>query len=700
MLAALPAVLKIAQWVYDHGFRSMVEGAPDNQYATFGREVKGFATNLEKLQNALQRASNSRSNGPPTSEHDLDLEPFQGLVGDYRATLKACRKLLENNTHFERNADGIIRKILWTTMLADDVAELRNRINFHNVRLVAVLKPLELTLYLKLEEDIQRLHRDVLTGFSDVKTRLAVIEGVMLGNVFEATVAAKHTSPNPLPVVPAFLRGRFAAASHMVQKVYITDQIRLSSAIGHFANGTYKFRPGIDPGPEPSNFVSLWKSVWLLQQLKDSPGYSHFLAAELNASIINEYERLILEETNRFDIRTDDLLQDIEKLPSSEFTMWIFEPTTPRKNLPEPNPEEVKAFECSLVDESSTESLGLVVLTSLARLNILRVVETITSNIGDKPDREREQFIDVTKVKLFPTYTRPKATVFNLQMRSSPAATMDKTFSFTSLESLHFFQQCLTGFYVELDLPGLTKVSYKQSGVFSGCARAQVIGNYGRAQIWTHELSKDEAGDIATPNGNAEQSSRGRQQPPSTVSSQSASRTLVDWTSIHTPSVIWRGQHAELPCPERPLVVLPLATIDEDLTHSVDTRYRLLAIRLDGSVIIDESRCDCRNHDDTCTRVVISSRSRFCAKLFEYGNDVYAMNIAALRRPQKHDEYKKDVKRLNNVGRVSVDFRSIQDKRDFRERLRAVVDNHIGLWQKYKTQIAMIRGADFVARSP
>jgi len=592
-------------------------------------------------------------------------------------------------------------------MLADDIAELRNRINFHNVRLVAVLKPLELTLYVKLQEDIRSLHQDVRAGFADVNTRLARIEGVILGNILEATVAAEQALAEPLPVVPSFLRGRFASTTQMVQEVYISDEIRLSSLVGHFANGTHTFRPGIEPGPGPSNFVSLWKSIWLMQQLKESPSYDHFSAADLNASIIKEYERLILGEMERFDIDEEDLLQDIENLPPNEFTMWIFEPSVPRKNLPDPNPEEIKVFECSLVDESITESPGLVVLASLARPNILRVVETFTSNIGGKADRQQQEFIDVTKVKLFPTYTQPRATVSNLQMRSSAAATMDSLFSFKSLENLHSFQQCLTSFYVELDLPGLTKVSYKQGGVLSGLARAQVIGNYGRAQIWAHELSKDAEQDVPSPNVNAERSSRRRRQPSSTnandsgvasytTSSQSAARTLVDWTSTHTPSVIWRGQHTELPYPEQPLVVLPLAIIDADLVNSLDTCYYLFALPLNGSVIVDRNRCHCRNHDETCTRVVICSRSRLNAQLFEYGNDLNAMNIAALRRPQLHDEHKKYAKQLNDVARVSIDFGDVQDKKIFRERLCEVVDNYVGLWQEYKRQIATIRRVDYV----
>ncbi|KAK7883600.1 hypothetical protein LTR67_011099 [Exophiala xenobiotica] len=689
VLAAVPQVLRIAIWIYENGFRSPVEGAPDHQYATFGREVRSFATNLERLQNALQRAIDQRLNylpsPSPEDDDDLDLEPFRKLVGDYEGTLKACRKLLENNTSFQRSADGVIRRVLWNTMLAADVAELRNRINFHNTRLVAVLRPLELTLYVKLREDIRRLHQDV----QEVITRLARIEGVILGNILAATDAAEQELAESLPVVPGFLRGRFASASQTVPEDHITDQLRLSSLVGHFASGTHRFRPGIEPGPEPCNFVSLWKSVWLMQRLKESASYQRFSRSRLNASIVKEYERLILGETKKFDIGAEVLLQDIENLPSIKFTMWILEPSTTRRNLAEPGPEEIKVFDCSLVDASITESHGLVVLASLARPNILRIVEIFTSKIGGK-DREQQDFIDVTRVKLLPTYAQPGATVCNLQMRSSAEATMESLFSFKRLETLHLFQQCLTGFYVELDLPGVTKVSYKAGGML-GLPRAQTIGTYGRVQLWTHELSKDESkrrrqGSIT--NGTS-----------FTPSSQTdASKTLVDWTSIHTPSVIWRGQRAELPYPETPLIVLTLATIGPDLTDSPQTLYSLLAVYLDGSVIIDESRCDCRNHDETCTRVVVSSRSRLYAKLFEYGDDVNAMNIAVLRMPQLQDERKKYLKQLNDVGRVSIDFGSVKDKTDFRKRFREVVDNYIGLWQDYQRQIANIRTNDYVGR--
>lgn len=393
--------------------------------------------------------------------------------------------------------------MLWNAFLADDIAKLRSRIKFHNVRLIAVLKPLELTLYMKMEKDIKNLRQDFREGLADLKAHLRRIEGIVLGNdIVQATEEAEQLLAEPLPAVPSFLRGYFLSNTEREQEV-ITDQIRLSSLIGHFDNGTRKFQSDTTPSPEPSNYVNLWKAIWLMQQLKGSTSFGQFTDAQLNASVIKEYERLILSETKRFQIGKEELLRDIENLPPDRFIVWIFEPIPPGINFPDPNPNEEKVLECILANESPAETKGLVVLASRTRLNILRVVETFNSTIGGKTDKQRQEFIDVTKVKLFPTYTVPGARLFNLQMRSSVAATMDSSFSFESLEKMHLFQQCLTSFCVEVDLPGLKNVFYKPGGVLFG-VRAKVLGNYGRAQIWTHESLKNKASYIASSNDHAD----------------------------------------------------------------------------------------------------------------------------------------------------------------------------------------------------
>lgn len=680
--------------------------------------MRSFSENLKRLQNALQQAIDSRSQlsslASPLPEDSLDTAPLNALVGDYQATLKTCRKFLEQNASFERNDAGVIKRIHWSSQLADKITEMRNRITFHNVRLMSILRPLELTLYTRLGKDIANLHQEMRAGFTDTRagiaeilSRLDQMEGVRLGNVRRETEQAAQPLPE-LPRVSTYLRASFAHAAQFVQGVHITDQIRLSSIIGHFTNGTHRVRPGIGETLEPLQYVNLWKSVWIMQQLKSSATFDEFTASELNASLIKEHERLMLDEMARFNGAEPDLIaphnEEIENLSHNEFSVWIFEPRAARPNLPDPNPDEIKAFGCSLADPSETESQQLVVLASLTRPNILRVVTTFASLIGTSQDKQQE-FVDVTRVKLFPTYAQPGAVVFNLQVKASHAATMDSLFSFRSLEDLHQFQQCLTSFYVELDLPALTRVTIKQGGFLAGFSRARDLGNYGRVQIWTHELSKGPKQQLPTdPNNLSSRRMPYRASHPAirtsyTTSSTGASRTLVDWTSVHAPSVIWRGEHAELPYPEAPLVVLLLAdTRQDDDGELVATAFRILSVPIDGSVFVDPSRCACRNRDDTCTKVVIASRGTLNAHLRDYGSDITAMNIAALRRPQEreHEDRKCFLTKFKDVGRITIDLSNVQDKKDFRQCLTNASDNYVGLWHEYQIQKRLVHGADHV----
>jgi hypothetical protein len=211
-----------------------------------------------------------------------------------------------------------------------------------------------------------------------------------------------------------------------------------------------------------------------------------------------------------------------------------------------------------------------VISANRSQRSILRVVTTSRSKNGnDGEDREMIE-VDVNHVRLFPTYAQPNATVFNLQLRASRHSASDKLFSFRSLPELYAFQQCFTSFYVKLDIPDLLKVTRKEAALFYGVLRAQALANYGRAQIRAHELSEG-VKSTSTSHSNAIPSRRAQNLSASsqngnnfasqTTSSRNASRTLVNWTSIHAPSVIWREDHTELPFPEPPMLVLLIGEI-------------------------------------------------------------------------------------------------------------------------------------------
>lgn len=665
----------------------------------------------------MKRAIDCRIQWPSLTlpEDDLDLSPLNHLVGDYKSTLQTCKKFLQENSSFERNAAGVIKRIRWNVQLADDVAELRSRIIFHNVRLSAILQPLNLTLFTRLEEDLKGLRQDIRTGFIEIRARLDRIEAAQLGHILQETAQARQSLDEALPQVPPYLRASFVFSAQS-QAVGVNDQIRLSSLVGHLENGTIKLRVGRGEAPDPVQYVNLWKSVWIMHQLKASPTYDAFIASELTACLIKEHQKMLLAEVRRFAPESNDLLepnqQDVENLPSSEFLVWLFEPSKPRQRLLDPNPDEFRVFESPLVDPSDREIHHVVLYASRDQRNILRVVTTSTSKYGNAPEMHQEIAVDVTEAKLYPIYAQPDATVFNIQLKTSPHNRSDKFFLFRTLPELYAFQQCFTSFHVKLDLPDLVKVTIKQGGLLSSMSRAQVLANYGRAQIWTHELSGKKARlssgnpQLSPPSQKPRHASSSDQSgtlhASHTTSSQSASQTLVDWTSIHAPSVVWREDHTELPFPEPPMLVLLMGEVRREMDTTIIDVFRLLSMPLDGSVVVDPGKCDCRNHDDACKKVIlVNCRSgNLKATLFDYGADVTGMNLAVLRLPLRHQDSKQKqfVKKLNDIGRMAIEFTNVKDKKDFRERLSSVTDNYIALWNEYQRSKNEVRHADHVDR--
>lgn len=129
------------------------------QDAEFGADIRHFGNNLLKLGEVIGDVTKQV---PASLSHTWDLKSVLQICGDFRKTLKECERLLNDPGKFERGRDNFIYNIRWNLSVEPQVARLRDRVAFHNIKvtislwthfsvfqinalqITTILKPLEL----------------------------------------------------------------------------------------------------------------------------------------------------------------------------------------------------------------------------------------------------------------------------------------------------------------------------------------------------------------------------------------------------------------------------------------------------------------------------------------------------------------------------------------------------------------------------
>jgi hypothetical protein len=150
---------KIAWGIYQYGFskarsaRELISlpfsgdmlSLLDAEYAAFGVDIREFAENLGLLQKAIQRAADAGRLVPSFARpQDWDLRSLNRVLGDFNTTLQDCKKIMDDSSKFKKDSSGFVHNIQWNLMLAEQVKNLRERVAFHSVKLLTIMKPLEL----------------------------------------------------------------------------------------------------------------------------------------------------------------------------------------------------------------------------------------------------------------------------------------------------------------------------------------------------------------------------------------------------------------------------------------------------------------------------------------------------------------------------------------------------------------------------
>lgn len=113
----------------------------DAQYLEFGQDIKALADTLQCLPRIIQNAESQHPQTPwKRPEDDYRAAQVVQAAGDFRATLKECQSLLDNNTRFRTDTNRFVRNVQWSLGVERDVGILRDRVRFHLIKVNVFLR--------------------------------------------------------------------------------------------------------------------------------------------------------------------------------------------------------------------------------------------------------------------------------------------------------------------------------------------------------------------------------------------------------------------------------------------------------------------------------------------------------------------------------------------------------------------------------
>lgn len=101
-------------------------------YANLGVEIHYLAENLEEMGQVIRDVTRQVPS-LLAEEHKWDLKGLPQICGDFQKTLSDCERLVLDEKKFSRR-EGIIQFELWNSTLESELARMRDRVIFHNIK--------------------------------------------------------------------------------------------------------------------------------------------------------------------------------------------------------------------------------------------------------------------------------------------------------------------------------------------------------------------------------------------------------------------------------------------------------------------------------------------------------------------------------------------------------------------------------------
>ena len=223
----------------------------DAQYIDFLDDVRRFGQILERLEGVLTRTDgleicpSPTNNKAPSKRLSKGLNCEREVLGDFVRTLRGCQKLLDDNKKYLNNSPTFLENVQWHFSTQDRATSLRNRLQFHSLKVSLILETLNTARLADVRDNIERILDRLSKDF-----RLPSVPESLENRYVEALEDGKPTTFTTLEDFP------------------LNDG--LDAAVFHYNQGTVKFTQAKALGvffPGGDHFNSLIKSRWIFGKL-------------------------------------------------------------------------------------------------------------------------------------------------------------------------------------------------------------------------------------------------------------------------------------------------------------------------------------------------------------------------------------------------------------------------------------------------
>ncbi|KAJ9668750.1 hypothetical protein H2201_000994 [Coniosporium apollinis] len=604
---------KLAFDIYQYGWNKDLKASTN--YIDFGNDIKDLGENLKNIKDVVHRAD-AACRQRSTQLRTWNPSSFTGVAGNYDRTLKDCAAFLEKNKKFSHK-DSFARNVKWNVQYQDQVKRLRERLTYHNSKMMILLKLLELEL-------------------------LISTPGIPIRHVDEESEQS-HNAEYYFLDLPVDLDTKIHEAARKEHpEIDETGKFPIDAApdafIFQFNRSTRDFKAGPASNqrtPHLAQYLSLMKCIWIVQNIDKYLQFTQQEADPVWVAFVKPLKQDLSRECKRFRDGTERQLvaPDIASLDlPEEFSPWL---------------------ELDLSD-------------ALAQVKEDELSEEVM------PDNWS---FDIATVKFIPIYARPGTNAGVMNIKLMDTRKWEVALQFSDLKYLYTFQHLITGYTPShYDQPDV-----RVTAILSGPNRETTED--GRLQLWLprpfRAKTKSRSGRISGNDSGVTVSDAAIQSPTSPVSG--ARRQFPDpKASSHAESSARSGASAARSSkssvresragsetalfhdkPKQPLLVLYLKGQDSEDDDS------LAAIHIDRDTVVNRTRCDCSEPRSSCRVGSIEqnmAKKPIVAQRYNAGDDLNKLNLALLGMEQRKELPDSQWK---NLTRLTFDFTNTADRKRF-----------------------------------
>ncbi|KFY74617.1 hypothetical protein V499_05364 [Pseudogymnoascus sp. VKM F-103] len=417
--------------LYQYGFTEIYNS--NTQYTEFGQSVHALHTNLHQLEIIFEKVQSIPPCPIPGTSSFYDTRDLNAILDDPYTTVQECSRLLTRRDCFEEKG-GFICNIIWNGFVQDEVTILHKKVMFHNIKIIALLKPLELKLLL----DIQSL---VIHYGEAMLLVLGQIKELILGDA--RTIGAQEDVRCQQIVIPPYLLHRFEKLSIDAKpRAASGDTFPMHDGINAFlqhyeeeaAAARLSRSRGVQPASPtqwPRQYVGMMRSIWLIQKIESSAEYVDscargnqllkYFVEDLAKKCLYAFNQHSDRPVNLYRVKNEPDEMSLGLLGEEAFLTWPI----PVRSYDRPHASEI-------------DDMKTILRTPLVHLN---------------PERQSRE-INLRTVTLSPIYADPQnqTSGMDIGLYTSGMPTHDNLLSFQTYQSLYSFQEAITGYRIVDDI--------------------------------------------------------------------------------------------------------------------------------------------------------------------------------------------------------------------------------------------------------